>query len=140
MYSINEEACKELFGRAAASKNTSEPALKSFVVKNRGSLVRTTRDDGSSDGQPTKLKGKFTHMKTSYLVVFGALSRMVKVRARHRGLWLGDFPVFHIKIMGKGKKKKTAKTPTGAPAVDMSRHQYLFSVKLGGWVGGVCEV
>ena len=33
VYSINEEACKELFGRAAASKNTSEPALKSFVVK-----------------------------------------------------------------------------------------------------------
>ena len=33
VYIINEEACKELFGRAAASKNTSEPALKSFVVK-----------------------------------------------------------------------------------------------------------
>ena len=29
VYGINEEACKELFGRAAASKNTSEPALKS---------------------------------------------------------------------------------------------------------------
>ena len=51
---------------------------------------------------------------------------------------VGGLPCFPHK--NNGKREKTAKTPTGAPAVDMSRHQYLFSVKLGvggGWVWSV---
>ena len=39
VYSINEEACKELFGRAAASKNTSEPALKSLIFCREESCI-----------------------------------------------------------------------------------------------------
>ena len=110
VYSINEEACKELFGRAAASKNTSEPALKSFVVKKAASTSAVLHPTSRS-WNPYRQRA--TECASATDAACGKSSPAQAIQEKNPSV-MGFFQWLDV---------------------DMSRHQYLFSVKLGGGGG-----